>query len=118
MRWTWNSFLLALAFSVCFATFPANASETQTTPIDPTEDVERGRKAIRVGRYEHAVERLERAVTSAPDSVPAQLGLAWAYLKLRQFGPCVQQAVRVLEKAPENARAHAIVGSTTSTAPR
>lgn len=110
MRWTWNSFLLALAFSVCFATLPAKASETQTTPIDPTEDVERGLKAIRVGRYEHAVERLERAVTSAPDSVPAQLGLAWAYLKLRQFGPCVQQAVRVLEKAPENARAHAIVG--------
>ena len=59
---------------------------------------------------EHAVERLERAVTSAPDSVPAQLGLAWAYLKMRQFGPCVRQAVKVLEKAPENARAHAIVG--------
>ena len=46
MRWTWNSFLLALAFSVCFATFPANASETQTTPIDPTEDVERGLKKL------------------------------------------------------------------------
>ena len=110
MRLTRNPFVPALAILVCFAAVPARASENQTTPIDPTEDVERGLKAIRVGRYEHAVERLERAVTSAPDSLPAQLGLAWAYLKMRQYGPSVQQAIKVLEKAPANARAHALIG--------
>lgn len=110
MRLTRNSFVLVLALLMTFAAVPVKGSENQTTPIDPTEDVERGLKAIRVGRYENAVERLERAVTTAPDSLPAQLGLAWAYLKMRQFGPSVAQAVKVLEKAPENARAHALIG--------
>lgn len=110
MRLTRTPFVLAVTFSLWLSVIPAIASDNQTTPIDPTEDVENGLKAIRGGRYDHAVERLERAVTSAPDSVPAQLGLAWAYLKMRQYGPTVQQAVKVLQKSPEHARANALVG--------
>ncbi|MCC6743779.1 MAG: aspartyl protease family protein [Acidobacteria bacterium] len=110
MRLTRTPFVLAAMFTLWISAIPVLANDNQTTPVDPTEDVENGLKALRGGRYDDAVLRLERAVTSAPDSVPAQLGLAWAYLKMRKYGSSVQQSVKVLRKTPDNARANALVG--------
>jgi len=111
MRASRRLFALGLLLATFAGGIPAAARENQTATVDPTEDVERGLKSIRVGKYEQAVQQLQRATIAAPESVPAKLGLAWAYLKKREFGACVENAVKVLDRFPENARAHAIVGT-------
>jgi Flp pilus assembly protein TadD/predicted aspartyl protease len=79
--------------------------------VDSSKDVRGGMDAMRKGRYDQAAERFEKAVAATPDSVDARLGLSWAYLKQRRFVPAVEQAVKVLDRQPENARAHALVGT-------
>jgi tetratricopeptide (TPR) repeat protein len=79
--------------------------------VDTSKDVRGGLEAMRKGRYDQAAERFEKAVAQSPDSVDARLGLSWAYLKQRKFLPSVEQAIKVLDRFPENARAHALVGT-------
>ncbi len=79
--------------------------------VDSSKDVRGGFDAMRRGRYEQASERFEKAVAATPDSVEARLGLSWAYLKQRRFVSAVEQAVKVLDASPNNARANALVGA-------
>jgi Flp pilus assembly protein TadD/predicted aspartyl protease len=79
--------------------------------VEPSKDLRAGHDAMRRGRYEEAAERFEKAVAIAPDSAEARLGLSWAYLKQRKFLPSVEQAVKVLDRAPDNPRANALVGT-------
>jgi tetratricopeptide (TPR) repeat protein len=79
--------------------------------VDSSKDIHGGVEAMRRGNYDEAAERFEKAVSQTPNSVDARLGLSWAYLKQRKFLPSVEQAVKVLDQQPDNARANALVGT-------
>lgn len=104
---------LVLAVLVC-ATAPLGArAQTPSADVakDVSKDVRGGNDAMRRGRYDLAEERFERAVAGAPDSDDARLGLSWSYCKQRKWLQSVEQAVKVLDREPQNARANALVGT-------
>jgi tetratricopeptide (TPR) repeat protein len=100
---------LCLVVLLLGAAPPAPAAVSDATQASAKE-IKSGEKAMRRGRYDEAIERFEKALEKAPDSIDARLGLAWALLKARHFVPSVEHSVKVMEKAPENARAHALIG--------
>lgn len=79
--------------------------------VDSSKTIRGGLDSVRKGHYEQAVERFEKAITMTPNSIDARLGLSWAYLKQRQFRASVEHAVKVVDQDPENARAHALIGT-------
>ena len=98
---------VALALVATIAPLCAQAQAN----TQPSKEVRGGIDMMRRGRYDEAASRFERAVAESPEALEARLGLAWAYLKQRRFVPSAEQADRALAISPENARAHALMGT-------
>lgn len=101
---------LVLIAALVVAIMPG-ASAAQGLTGASAKDVQSGNESIRKGQYPQAVERFEKAVAQNPNSIEALVGLSWAQTKMRLFQPAVQNAVKALDIDPENARAHALVGT-------
>jgi cytochrome c-type biogenesis protein CcmH/NrfG/predicted aspartyl protease len=77
---------------------------------DPSRELKLGATAIRKGHYSDAIAHYEKAIHRAPGHVGAQLGLSWALLKERRYLSAAEQALKVLDGDPQNARALGLLG--------
>lgn len=69
-----------------------------------------GKKAIRAGEYERALEIYRGLLSENDQNLQAHLGASLVNLKRLDFQLCFEHASRALKIAPNNARAHALAG--------
>ena len=60
-----------------------------------------GQQAIKQGNWQAAVDAFRQEVAQYPDNEIAWIGLANAYINLRQFGPALEAAQQALKVAPD-----------------
>ena len=108
-RWR-DAALAALLFSVCAAAqqnlAPASATASvDSAPTSAEQTLTRVRELRAAGRFEAALEPLERYLASDPRNTVVRLEYARTLAVLRRFPEAAREYRRVLETEPQNANA-------------
>jgi tetratricopeptide (TPR) repeat protein len=94
----WIQLLAILLLNLCLVT------------STPAEDKRRktAQQEILAGNLPRAIELYRELITKNPKDLDARLGVSFSFLKLRNYQEAYNEATRVLEFDPYNARAHAL----------
>jgi Flp pilus assembly protein TadD len=97
----------ALAFAAAFAALAAFAPAAAAAD----KAFARAERAVQEGDYEGAEKIFRELLAKEPKDTAARLGLSRALLKQRKHQEAFDHAARVVARAPESARAHALLGA-------
>lgn len=108
---------LVVVAAVVLAGMPVRAvavtyqSTNRTDKVSSVKLHREGKKAIRKGQYDKALQIFEELIKLDSNDFAAHLGRSLAALKQGNFKLCYDHANSVLERQPSNARAHALAGA-------